>query len=55
MAAARHADEIVVGSSSSGLARALLGSVARDLIGIADVPVTVIPRGLAARPAAEAA
>jgi nucleotide-binding universal stress UspA family protein len=55
VAAARHADEIVVGSSSFDLARGLLGSVARDLIRVADVPVTVIPRGLAARPAAEAA
>ena len=55
VAAARHADEIVVGSRRFGLARVLLGSVARDLIRLADVPVTVIPRGLAARPAAEAA
>jgi nucleotide-binding universal stress UspA family protein len=47
--------EIIVGSSSFDLARGLLGSVARDLIRVADVPVTVIPRGLAARPAAEAA
>ena len=55
MAAARHADEIVVGSRRFGLTRVLLGSVGRDLIRLADVPVTVIPRGLAARPAAEAA
>ena len=55
VAAARHADEIVVGSRRFGLTRVLLGSVARDLIRLADVPVTVIPRGLAARPAAEAA
>ena len=55
VATARHADEIVVGSRRSGLARVLLGSVARDLIRLADVPVTVIPRGLAVRPAADAA
>jgi nucleotide-binding universal stress UspA family protein len=55
VAAARHADEIVIGSSRFGLARVLHGSVARDLIRLADVPVTVIPRGTAAPPAAEAA
>ena len=49
VAAARHAHEIVVGSRRFGLTRALLGSVARDLIRIADVPVTVIPRGAAQR------
>lgn len=52
VATARHADEIVVGSCSVGLARALHGSVAHDLIRLADVPVTVITRGT---PAAEAA
>jgi nucleotide-binding universal stress UspA family protein len=55
VAAARHADEIVVGSRSFSLARALHGSVAHDLIRLAHVPVTVVPRGTAARPAAEAA
>jgi nucleotide-binding universal stress UspA family protein len=55
VAPARHTEEIVVGSRMFGLARVLLGSVARDLIRLADVGVTVIPRGLAARPAAEAA
>jgi nucleotide-binding universal stress UspA family protein len=54
-ATARHADEIVVGSRSFSLARALHGSVAHDLIRLAHVPVTVVPRGTAARPAAEAA
>jgi nucleotide-binding universal stress UspA family protein len=49
VAAARHADEIVVGSRRFGLARALLGSVAQDLIRTARVPVTVIPRGVAPR------
>ena len=53
VAAARHADEIVVGSRRVGLARVLLGTVAHDLIRIAGVPVTVIPRGVARR--AEAA
>jgi nucleotide-binding universal stress UspA family protein len=55
VAAARHADEIVIGSRRFGLTRVLYGSVARDLIRLAHVPVTVIPRGTAARPAAEAA
>jgi nucleotide-binding universal stress UspA family protein len=49
VAAARHADEIVVGSRRFGVARALLGSVAQDLIRIAEVPITVIPRGVAPR------
>jgi nucleotide-binding universal stress UspA family protein len=49
VAAARHADEIVVGSRRSGMASALLGSVAQDLIRIAGVPVTVVPRGVAPR------
>jgi nucleotide-binding universal stress UspA family protein len=53
VAAARQADEIVVGSRRPGLTRALHGSVARDLIRNAGVPVTVIPPGVAAR--AEAA
>ena len=52
VAAARHADEIVVGCRSFGLARALHGSVAHGLIRLAHVPVTVIPRGT---PAAEGA
>jgi nucleotide-binding universal stress UspA family protein len=42
----------VVGRRSFGLARALHGSVAHGLIPLADVPVTVIPRGT---PTAEAA
>jgi len=49
VAAARHAHEIVVGSRRFGLTRALLGSVAQDLVRIANVPVTVIPRGAAQR------
>jgi nucleotide-binding universal stress UspA family protein len=43
VAAARHADEIVVGSRSFGLTHGLRGSVANDLIRHADLPVTVIP------------
>ena len=37
------ADEIVVGSRGTGRVRALLGSVAHDVIHRAHVPVTVIP------------
>ena len=43
VAAARHADEIVVGSCSFGLTHGVRGSGANDLIRHADVPVTVIP------------
>jgi nucleotide-binding universal stress UspA family protein len=44
VAAARNADEIVVGSRRGfGPLRALRGSVASDLIHLADAPVTVIP------------
>ena len=38
-----HASEIVVGTRGLGRARALLGSVAHDLIHRARCPVTVIP------------
>jgi nucleotide-binding universal stress UspA family protein len=38
-----HATEIVVGTRGFGRARALLGSVAHDLIHLANCPVTVIP------------
>ena len=38
-----HASEIVVGTRGFGRARALLGSVAHDLIHRASCPVTVIP------------
>jgi nucleotide-binding universal stress UspA family protein len=38
-----HASEIVVGTRGFGRARALLGSVAHDLIHRAKCPVTVIP------------
>jgi nucleotide-binding universal stress UspA family protein len=43
VAAARGADEIVVGSRGYGRARALLGSVSHELIHLARCPVTVIP------------
>ena len=39
----RKADEIVVGTRGFGRARALLGSVAHELIHLADCPITVIP------------
>ena len=42
-ATARHADEIIVGTRGFGRARALLGSVAHELIHLADCPITVIP------------
>lgn len=46
-----HATEIVVGTRGFGRARALLGSVAHDLIHLARCPVTVIPqRALAETP-----
>ena len=43
VAAARHADEIVVGTRGFGRVRALLGSVAHEVIHLAACPVTVIP------------
>jgi nucleotide-binding universal stress UspA family protein len=43
VAAVRHADEIVVGTRGFGRARALLGSVAHELIHLAGCPITVIP------------
>jgi nucleotide-binding universal stress UspA family protein len=42
-ATARQADEIIVGTRGFGRARALLGSVAHELIHLADRPITVIP------------
>jgi nucleotide-binding universal stress UspA family protein len=39
------ADEIVVGSRRLGRVRAMLGSVSRELLAIADRPVVVIPAG----------
>jgi nucleotide-binding universal stress UspA family protein len=43
VAAAREADEIILGTRGFGRARALLGSVAHELIHLAECPVTVIP------------
>jgi nucleotide-binding universal stress UspA family protein len=43
VAQVEHATEIVVGTRGFGRARALLGSVAHDLIHRARCPVTVIP------------
>ena len=43
VAAARDADEIVVGSRGFGAARAALGSVSHKLLHLADRPVVVIP------------
>ena len=43
VAEVEHASEIVVGTRGFGRARALLGSVAHDLIHRARCPVTVIP------------
>ena len=43
VAAARDADEIVVGSRGFGTARAILGSVSHKLLQLADRPVVVIP------------
>jgi nucleotide-binding universal stress UspA family protein len=39
----RNADEIMLGTRGFGRVRALLGSVAHELIHLADCPVTVIP------------
>jgi nucleotide-binding universal stress UspA family protein len=43
VAQVEHASEIIVGTRGFGRARALLGSVAHDLIHRARCPVTVIP------------
>jgi nucleotide-binding universal stress UspA family protein len=43
VAAARDADEIVVGSRGFGPVRAVLGSVSHELLRLADRPVVVIP------------
>jgi nucleotide-binding universal stress UspA family protein len=43
VAEVRGADEIILGTRGFGRMRALLGSVAHELIHLADCPVTVIP------------
>jgi nucleotide-binding universal stress UspA family protein len=47
-AGANEADEIVIGSRGHGRIRALLGSVAHDVIHRAQCPVTVIPERMVA-------
>jgi nucleotide-binding universal stress UspA family protein len=54
VAAVRKADEIIVGTRGFGRARALLGSVAHELIHLADCPVTVIPERVVDRVDAQA-
>jgi nucleotide-binding universal stress UspA family protein len=48
VAKVRHADEIVVGTRGFGRARALFGSVAHELIHLAECPITVIPERVVA-------
>ena len=43
VAEVRGADEIIVGTRGFGRARALFGSVAHELIHLAECPITVIP------------
>ena len=47
----RHADEIVLGTRGFGRMRALLGSVAHELIHLSACPVTVIPEQMVQRDA----
>ncbi len=54
VAAAREADEIIVGTRGFGRARALLGSVAHEVIHLAECPVTVIPERAVERAEARA-
>ena len=51
VADARHADEIILGTRGFGRVRALLGSVAHELIHLAPCPVTVIPERMVERDA----
>jgi len=54
VAAVRQADEIILGTRGIGRVRALLGSVAHEVIHLASCPVTVIPeRMVPERPAPE--
>ena len=52
VAEVRGADEIILGTRGFGRMRALLGSVAHELIHLAPCPVTVIPERMVAREAA---
>jgi nucleotide-binding universal stress UspA family protein len=54
VAATRDADEIVLGTRGFGRARALLGSVAHEVIHLAECPVTVIPERAVERAVARA-
>ena len=54
VAATRDADEIVLGTRGFGRARALLGSVAHEVIHLAECPVTVIPERAVERAEARA-
>jgi nucleotide-binding universal stress UspA family protein len=49
VAEVRRADEIVLGTRGFGRMRALLGSVAHELIHLAPCPVTVIPERMVER------
>ena len=51
VATVRGADEIVLGTRGFGRVRALLGSVAHELIHLAPCAVTVIPERMVAAPA----
>jgi nucleotide-binding universal stress UspA family protein len=55
VATARNADEIIVGTRGFGRVRALLGSVAHELIHLAPCPVTVIPERMVEPPLSEPA
>jgi nucleotide-binding universal stress UspA family protein len=55
VAKVRGADEIIIGTRGFGRVRALLGSVAHELIHLADCPVTVIPERMVEREAASPA
>lgn len=52
VAAARHADEVILGTRGFGRVRALLGSVAHEVIHLVACPVTVIPERMVAEAAA---
>jgi nucleotide-binding universal stress UspA family protein len=51
VAEVRRADEIILGTRGFGRMRALLGSVAHELIHLAPCPVTVIPERMVERDA----
>jgi nucleotide-binding universal stress UspA family protein len=55
VARVRGADEIIIGTRGFGRVRALLGSVAHELIHLSDCPVTVIPERMVERETPSAA